>query len=40
MSGRQCQDGNVPDILVQNRRDTVAARRFFRRLMTTTGGVP
>ncbi|MFE7394602.1 IS6 family transposase [Streptomyces sp. NPDC057582] len=33
------QDGNVLDILVQNRRDTAAARRFFRRLMTT-GGVP
>ncbi|MFF3787659.1 IS6 family transposase [Streptomyces sp. NPDC001933] len=33
------QDGNVLDILVQNRRDAAAARRFFRRLMTT-GGVP
>jgi putative transposase len=27
------QDGNVLDILVQNRRDKTAARRFFRRLM-------
>ncbi|MCX4392188.1 DDE-type integrase/transposase/recombinase [Streptomyces sp. NBC_01767] len=34
------QDGNVLDILVQNRRETAAARRFFRKLMTTTGGVP
>lgn len=28
------------DILVQSRRDTAAARRFFRRLLTKTGGVP
>jgi putative transposase len=34
------QDGNVLDILVQGRRDKVAARRFFRRLMTKTGAVP
>jgi putative transposase len=34
------QDGNVLDILVQGRRDKVAARRFFRRLMTKTGVVP
>jgi putative transposase len=34
------QDGNVLDILVQNRRDTVAARRFFRRLLKKTGAVP
>ncbi|MEU5520638.1 IS6 family transposase [Streptomyces sp. NPDC047860] len=27
-------DGNVLDILVQNRRDTAAARRFFRTLLT------
>ncbi|MFI6060874.1 transposase [Streptomyces sp. NPDC051286] len=27
------QDGNVLDILVQNRRDTAAAKRFFRKLM-------
>ncbi|WP_406349611.1 IS6 family transposase [Streptomyces sp. NBC_00144] len=34
------QDGNVLDILVQSRRDAAAARRFFRRLLTKTGGVP
>lgn len=34
------QDGNVLDILGQNRRDKAAARRFFRRLMTKTGRVP
>jgi putative transposase len=34
------QDGNVLDILVQDRRDKAAARRFFRRLMKTTGAVP
>ncbi|MEV5205585.1 IS6 family transposase [Streptomyces sp. NPDC053720] len=34
------QDGNVLDILVQSRRDTAAARRFFRTLPTKTGGVP
>ncbi len=33
------QDGNVLDILVQNRRDT-AARRFFRHLMKKTRAVP
>ncbi|MFE3866051.1 IS6 family transposase [Streptomyces goshikiensis] len=33
-------DGNVLDILVQNRRDKAEARRFFRRLLTTTGQVP
>ncbi|GAA3773280.1 hypothetical protein GCM10022206_09870 [Streptomyces chiangmaiensis] len=33
-------DGNVPDILVQNRRDTAAARRFFRRLLKKTRTVP
>ncbi|WP_406724007.1 IS6 family transposase [Streptomyces sp. GD-15H] len=33
------RDGNVLDILVQNRRDTAAARRFFRRLMTKTCSV-
>ncbi|MFJ1536757.1 IS6 family transposase [Streptomyces mirabilis] len=32
-------DGNVLDILVQNRRDKAAARRFFRRLMKKTGTV-
>ncbi|MEJ8639879.1 IS6 family transposase [Streptomyces sp. MS2.AVA.5] len=34
------QGGNVLDILVQNRRDKAAARRFFRRLLTTTATVP
>jgi putative transposase len=34
------QDGNVLDILVQSRRDTVAARRFFRRLLKKTARVP
>ncbi|MGY3056628.1 putative transposase [Streptomyces sp. TE3672] len=34
------QDSNVLDILVQSRRDTAAARRFFRTLLTKTGGVP
>ncbi|GAB2451860.1 IS6 family transposase [Streptomyces incanus] len=34
------QDGMVLDILVQSRRDTVAARRFFRRLLKTTCSVP
>ncbi|MFE2570741.1 IS6 family transposase [Streptomyces mirabilis] len=33
-------DGNVLDVLVQNRRDKAAARRFFRRLMKKTGAVP
>ncbi|MFE2688278.1 IS6 family transposase [Streptomyces mirabilis] len=34
------QDGNVLDILVQNRRNKAAARRFFRRLMKRTRAVP
>ncbi|MEV0696082.1 IS6 family transposase [Streptomyces sp. NPDC050388] len=34
------QDGNVLDILVQNRRDKAAAQRFFRRLLKRTGAVP
>ncbi|PWI11379.1 IS6 family transposase [Streptomyces sp. NWU339] len=34
------QHGGVLDILVQNRRDKAAARRFFRTLLTKTGGVP
>ncbi|PWI05179.1 IS6 family transposase [Streptomyces sp. NWU339] len=34
------QNGNVLDILVQNRRDKVAARRFFRRLLKGIGAVP
>lgn len=33
-------DGTVLDILVQNRRDTAAARRFFRRLLKGIGAVP
>ncbi|SCE30183.1 putative transposase [Streptomyces sp. DvalAA-43] len=33
-------DGTVLDILVQNRRDKAAARRFFRRLLKTTCSVP
>ncbi|WP_443080153.1 IS6 family transposase [Streptomyces sp. P9-A2] len=32
--------GTVLDILVQNRRDTAAARRFFRRLLKKTCSVP
>ncbi|MEV6057447.1 IS6 family transposase, partial [Streptomyces sp. NPDC052107] len=34
------QDGNTLGILVQNRRDKAAARRFFRRLMKKTRAVP
>ncbi|MFI2511572.1 IS6 family transposase [Streptomyces sp. NPDC018972] len=34
------QDGNVLDILVQDRRDKAAARRFFHRLMKRTHTVP
>jgi putative transposase len=34
------QDGILLDILVQNRRDTAAAKRFFRRLLKNTGAVP
>ncbi|WP_455569889.1 IS6 family transposase [Streptomyces rishiriensis] len=34
------QDGNILDILLQNRRDKSAARRFFRRLLRKTGAVP
>ncbi len=33
-------DGNVLDILVQNRRDKAAARRLFRRLLKKTRTVP
>jgi transposase-like protein len=33
-------DGTVLDILIQNRRDTAAATRFFRRLLKTTCSVP
>jgi putative transposase len=34
------QDGNVLDILVQDRRDAAAARRFFHRLTKKTRTVP
>ncbi|MFJ7046801.1 IS6 family transposase [Streptomyces sp. NPDC101112] len=34
------QGGNVLAILVQNRRDKAAARRFFPRLLKRTGAVP
>ncbi|MDK1348881.1 IS6 family transposase [Streptomyces sp. 378] len=34
------QDGMLLDIPVQNRRDTAAAKRFFRRLLKNTGAVP
>ena len=34
------QDGNVLDILVQPRRDTKAAKRFFRKLLTKQCRVP
>ncbi|MFE7764161.1 IS6 family transposase [Streptomyces sp. NPDC057438] len=34
------QDGMLLDILVQNRRDTAAAKRFFRRLLKNAGAVP
>ncbi|WP_241911127.1 IS6 family transposase [Streptomyces sp. DH-12] len=34
------QDGSVLDILMQNRRDKAAARRFFRGLLKKTGAVP
>jgi putative transposase len=33
-------DGTVLDILVQDRRDTAAARRFFRKLLSKTRTVP
>ncbi|GAB2822797.1 hypothetical protein GCM10027073_61510 [Streptomyces chlorus] len=33
-------DGTVLDLLVQDRRDEAAARRFFRRLLKTTRTVP
>ncbi|MEV0694764.1 IS6 family transposase [Streptomyces sp. NPDC050388] len=32
--------GTVLDLLLQGRRDTAAARRFFRRLLKRTGAVP
>lgn len=33
-------DGNILDVLVQNRRDTAAARRFYRRLLKKNRTVP
>ncbi|WP_373463354.1 IS6 family transposase [Streptomyces sp. B4I13] len=33
-------NGDVLDVLVQNRRDEAAARRFLRRLLEKTGAVP
>ncbi|GED90826.1 hypothetical protein TNCT6_79110 [Streptomyces sp. 6-11-2] len=33
-------DGNVLDVLVQNRRDKAAAKRFFRKLMKAIQSVP
>ncbi|MBL3670920.1 IS6 family transposase [Streptomyces sp. M2CJ-2] len=33
-------DGTVPGLLVQSKRDTAAARRFFRKLMKKTRSVP
>ncbi|MFB6784607.1 IS6 family transposase [Streptomyces sp. NPDC056352] len=34
------QDGDILDILMQDRRDKAAARRFFRTLLKKTGAVP
>jgi len=34
------QDGDVLDILVQKRRDSRAAKRFFRRIIKGQGGEP
>jgi len=34
------QDGNILDILVQHRRDTAAAKRFFRKLLKGLTYVP
>ncbi len=34
------QDGEVIDILVQKRKDTKAAKRFFKKLLKKQGGVP
>src|SRR5687768_685327 len=34
------QDGNVLDILVTDKRDAAAARRFFRKLLKGTEAVP
>jgi len=34
------QDGDVVDVFLQHRRDGKAARRFFNRLLRTSGGEP
>jgi putative transposase len=34
------QDGEVVDVLLQERRDAASARRFFRRLLACLGGAP
>ena len=34
------QDGEVVDVLLQERRDAAAARRFFRQLLSRLGGEP
>ena len=34
------QDGDVVDVFLQHRRDGKAARRFFKRLLRTSGGEP
>ena len=34
------QDGNVLDVLVQSRRNAIAAKRFFRKLLKGLGYVP
>ena len=34
------QDGDVVDVYLQARRDGAAARRFFKRLLRSNGGVP
>jgi putative transposase len=34
------QDGDVVDVYLQGRRAGAAARRFFRRLLRSNGGVP
>ena len=34
------QDGEVVDVLLQERRDAASARRFFRRLLARHGGAP
>jgi putative transposase len=34
------QDGDVVDVLLQRRRDGAAAKRFFARLLKSSGGIP